>query len=127
MVLRSNGLTPTRDLSSIRLLRELETKKSIIIIACELAAPLYWPPSVKLRGTQGYTYCSKASVGSFSAGWMARKNVEPIYTLIFDELSKRCDSPPIKNFILSDVTMVSDIINRPRITRCLLLQNPLVV
>lgn len=94
MVVKSSGMTRPLDVKANQVLRELKTGKSILILNCDAGTIfLYWPPSLKLEGTLGYTYCSGASLGVFLHGWAAPKNAEPIYKIIYGELSKRSGRP----------------------------------
>ena len=91
LIMKSGGLTQPRDMVSPWLLRELETKKSVFVLGCDVVISfLYSPPSLKLEGTLGYTYCSKSVFGSFLSGWVAAKATQPIMETILTEFDKRC-------------------------------------
>ncbi|XP_003738770.1 uncharacterized protein LOC100905899 [Galendromus occidentalis] len=89
-IIDSEGLTHPLDIGTTWMLRELETEKSVFILGCEVVFPfLYSPPSLKLQGTQGYTYCSKDVMGFYLSGWVASRRKDPIFQFILDEFDKR--------------------------------------
>ena len=90
LISKSGGLTHFVNMTSSWVLRELETGKSVIIVGCdETNSFLYSPPSFKLQRTQGYTYCVKAVLGPYVAGWIIPKRAEPLYDSIYKEMAKR--------------------------------------